>query len=140
METLAEATLTVLVTPAKDLPNQWVAHCLNIDVVTQGDSIQHAFAMAREAVLQVVADDISQGLDPFSRPSAPEQCWEQVTQTIRHGVPFETIQDERQVSAAVGQLLVAVQRKHTAPEIDMIPPAWQIAALGNLRESSRVPC
>ena len=40
---VAEALFTVLVTPAKDVPGQWVAHCLQLDVVTQGDSISHAF-------------------------------------------------------------------------------------------------
>ena len=39
-----------LVTPAEDLPGAWTVHCLETDVVSQGESPRHAFEMGMEAV------------------------------------------------------------------------------------------
>jgi predicted RNase H-like HicB family nuclease len=72
----AKANLIVLVMPAEDLPGQWIAHCLNLDLVTQGNSIEHALEMAGEAIQMVVADDLRDGLDPLERPLAPRECWD----------------------------------------------------------------
>jgi hypothetical protein len=138
----AETTMTVLVTPSEDVPGQWVAHCLNIDVVTQGDSVQHAFMMVKEAVLQVVLDDIAHGLDPLERPRASEDLWELVTTTLREGCPVPAIEDQRRITAAIGALHVRVPRdalperaRPAVPEVDMLPPAWQIAAVQQMRDS-----
>lgn len=138
---LAEATFVVLVTPSKDVQGQWVAHCLNIDVVTQGDSIQHAFAMAREAVMQVVEDDLAHGFDPLERPDADESCWRVMQQTVRQGRPLTGIADFQKVKAAIGYLSIVVPNEalpeHARPaEVEIMPPAWQIAALADLRNAS----
>lgn len=140
-ERLAETTLTVLVTPATELPGQWVAHCLNIDLVTQGDSVQHAFAMAREAILMVVRDDIEHGRDPLQRKEAPAECWAPLMMIHKHGRPLSSFKDLSKVRAAATmfQLLVPIDDlpEHARPaEVEMLP-AWQIAALQELRNSSQ---
>jgi predicted RNase H-like HicB family nuclease len=137
---LAEATLHVLVTPAEDIPGQWVAHCLNLDVVTAGESIEHALEMAREAVLEVVADDLKHDLNPLDRASAPTECWEIATAMMHHGTPLANVADRTQIRAVLAQLQVLVPRaalpslaQPPVPLGVMAPPAWQIAALSDLR-------
>lgn len=49
----------------------WVVHCLDLDVVTQGQSLTHACAMLAEAV------DMSLKANPTRRP-APRQDWERL--------------------------------------------------------------
>lgn len=46
-------SLVFLVERAKDVPGEWVAYALNLDVVTQGRSIPHALHMLSEAVFHV---------------------------------------------------------------------------------------
>jgi hypothetical protein len=145
-EDLAETNLTVLVTPAQDLPGQWVAHCLNIDIVTQGDSIQHALAMAREAVLMVVRDDLIRGRDPLQRRPAPEECWEPLIALHRHGRPLSSFKDQSHVQVAAGMLKLHVpidalppHARPSEPEVEMLP-AWQIAALESLRSGPVQHC
>lgn len=137
----ATATFTILVTPAESLPGQWVAHCLNIDLVTQGNSIDHAFEMAREAVTMVVEDDLRNSLDPLERPSAPAECWELLQGVVKEGRPLSDIADRRDVTAAVGMLRVVVSHdvlpEHARPpEVEMLPPAWQIASLRQMQHPS----
>lgn len=59
-----------------DLKDCWVAHCLDLDVVTQGHSPRHALDMIHEAVALALVDDLNHGLDPRERPRAPAECWE----------------------------------------------------------------
>lgn len=68
---LAARPLAVLIYRAPDLPTQWIGHCLDLDVVSQGDSPADAFKMVSEAVDLVVADDRAQGLHPLGRQAAP---------------------------------------------------------------------
>ncbi len=84
--------LWVVVRPAEDLPDQWVAHCLDLDVVSQGTSFQHAMEMVFEASSMVVADDIVAGRDPFSR-RAPDNFWDELFLMVTKGqsVPFSTL-------------------------------------------------
>jgi hypothetical protein len=51
----------VLIRPAGDVANQWVAHCLQYDVVTQGTSPAHALDMIFEAVAIVLIEDLREG-------------------------------------------------------------------------------
>jgi predicted RNase H-like HicB family nuclease len=62
----------VVIRPAPDLPGQWVAHCLDIDVMSQGDSIHHALLMAYEATNIVALDELNKGRDPLARRAPPE--------------------------------------------------------------------
>jgi hypothetical protein len=59
---------------ASDVPGQWAAHCLDVDVVTYGNSPRHAFDMVQEAVAMVIEDDLNRGADPTDRV-APAEDW-----------------------------------------------------------------
>jgi hypothetical protein len=144
---MAETNLTVLVTPS-EVEGQWIGHCLNIDLVTQGESIQHAFAMVTEAVREVVRDDLAHGLDPLHRPQAPQECWDLFVDTTRHGKPLTAIDDPKNIRAIVGYVQVIVPAGQLPAssrppefEVEMLPPVWQIAALREMRNSQRnFPC
>ena len=73
---MPELICTVVLKPATDVPGMWVAHCLDVDVVTTGRTADHALEMIREAVSMVVADDSGEGLDPLSR-RAPQEFWDE---------------------------------------------------------------
>jgi hypothetical protein len=63
--------------PADDAADQWVAHCLDLDVVSQGDNLAHALQMVAEASAMVVAEDMKRGAEPLAR-RAPDECWDAV--------------------------------------------------------------
>jgi len=132
MEARAEI-LRVLVTRSEQIPGTWVAHCLDLDVVTQGEGIRGAMDMLVEAVMMVVEDDLKAGLDPFERPDAPEECWEQYSRIMRHGRPLDSVPSDKrdQVSVVVAQLHLLVRRQTqsvpVAPELSTLPEPWQIA-------------
>ncbi|HEY6056243.1 MAG TPA: hypothetical protein VIU86_20095 [Gaiellaceae bacterium] len=73
----ADRTLSLLVYPAPDVPGQWVGHCLELDILSAGNSLEHAILMTEEAVQLCIADDVAHGLDPFARRPAPEEYFEQ---------------------------------------------------------------
>jgi len=71
-----EFPLRVVLYAAPDLPGQWIAHGLETDVVTQGDSIEHALAMMADAL-----DTLAHHEARHRRPSlrlrpAPPEVWE----------------------------------------------------------------
>lgn len=73
-----QARVWITIRRAQDLPGEWIAHCLDFDVVMQGRDPQHAFEMVKEGVGMVVIDDLEAGRDPRKR-RAPEEYWEQLS-------------------------------------------------------------
>ena len=69
--------------PAPDLPEQWIAYCLNLGVVSQGNDPMHAAEMVREACALVVADDLNSGFDPLDRNADPSD-WEAFYELLEH--------------------------------------------------------
>ncbi len=82
----------LIVHQAEDLPGQWVAHCLDFDAVTQGNSLGDAVRMAYDAVGILVLDDLSHGLDPYGR-RAPQSYWDELYAMLEKSTPSkETIE------------------------------------------------
>src|SRR5580704_11273285 len=75
----------VLVHPAEDVAGAWVAHALDFDIVTHGESAEHAMNMVVEAVEMVLEEDMAEGRDPYAR-RAPDAFWEQLQFVQEHGV------------------------------------------------------
>lgn len=70
--------------PAPDVRGQWVAHWLNLDIVTQGKSLEHAHRMAKEALDLCITADLQDGLDPIAvRASAPVEEWQRMLGALR---------------------------------------------------------
>ena len=106
----------VFVRPADDVAGQWVAHCLEFDVVTQGNSLAHALEMVVEAVSMVVADDLDAGRDPLAR-RAPPPCWDEMWTFIRGRTPrmlSEADLEHGTIAALAGQFEFTVV-EHNAP-------------------------
>lgn len=64
---------------AEDVPDAWVAHCLDLDVITYGVSLQHALEMVLEATRMILDADAAAGRDPLERRAPPED-WEKLQQ------------------------------------------------------------
>ncbi len=60
----------VFVIPAPDLPGQWVAQCIELDLVTQGNTSEHATVMLVEAI-GLVAEE--RGFPPFEFRAIPAE-------------------------------------------------------------------
>lgn len=80
--------LWIVIKPAYDIPGQWVAHCLNVDVISQGNSAEHSFEMNLEAVAQVIVDDLTRNVDPLNR-RAPNEFWLELHDLMRLGKCLE---------------------------------------------------
>src|SRR5215831_17052442 len=62
--------LNVCAFPAVDVPGQWVASCLELDVVTQGNDATHAVEMLQDAIFHVITESQPNGMPEFKRPDA----------------------------------------------------------------------
>lgn len=120
-------SLHVVLRPASDLPGQWVAHCLDVDVVTYGDSPRHALEMSKEAVEMVFVDDLIANREPLDR-RAPRQYWDELWKRLMPGTvarPLEEVLgDTRTLRYAVIQgTLTAwqVSPSDTATDVEREP-------------------
>src|SRR4051812_46180281 len=75
----------VLVEQAQDIPGTWVAHFLDFDVISHGESPKDALDCVAEAVVMAVTDDLNDARDPSMRPRAPEQYWDRLVRVLKHG-------------------------------------------------------
>ena len=93
-----EFPLRVVVYPAPDLAGQWVAHGLETDLITQGDSVEHAVAMMADAVETLAAYHVEHGLFPVRLRPAPEEVW--------------ALAGQRQPSHVVARATLTVDKPH----------------------------
>ncbi len=122
--------VVVFVSRAEDLPGEWIAHCLTLDIVAQGDSIRNAIRAVAESVMFAIKWDLDENLDPFEvRDRAPVEYWKKLGEyQQRPGVPLDAIADESCIEAAMAHFRIAIG-KPVEDEDDRpsLPPAWQIA-------------
>lgn len=71
-----EFPLRVVLYPAPDVAGQWVAHGLETDVVTQGDSVEHALAMMADALDTLARHQAGQRRPLLRLRPAPAEVWE----------------------------------------------------------------
>jgi predicted RNase H-like HicB family nuclease len=77
------------VSPAEDVPGQWVAHCIANDVISMGNDVEQAIAMVMEACAFTIVDDLEHDRDPLKRGElTPQECREKVTDLIERGIPL----------------------------------------------------
>ena len=67
--------LRALIYPSGDIKNVWIAHALDLDLVTQGASPQDAERMLEAATDELVMFRITNGLAPIELRPAPEEVW-----------------------------------------------------------------
>jgi len=118
--------LHVVLWPADDVPGQWLAHCLELDVVSQGNSLSHALDMLKEAVGQVLVSDLQKKVDPMRR-RAPQEDWDRMWGLLKGSnarplaevasghLPFVVIESTVTVSEITPQDLAAMAAGTQAP-------------------------
>lgn len=86
----------LIASPSRDVAGQWVGHCLELDVVSQGNSLQHVLAMVGEACAMVAVHDLSNGKDPLAR-RAGEQYFETLFRMLKTGerIPIDIAQADK---------------------------------------------
>ena len=100
--------VSVLLSRSDQVEGQWVAECLDIGLVTQGDSVQHAMEMMLEAVMLVIAEDLRALRETFDsrwrRPSE-DKHWRTYARVLSEGSPV-SIEDTSRCQAVAAALLV----------------------------------
>ena len=66
----------VLVYPAPDIHGQWIAHCLELDLIAQGDSNEHARDVLDDQFRVLLEYNLEHGLVPIQVRPAPPEVWE----------------------------------------------------------------
>jgi hypothetical protein len=93
--------VSVLMYPAEDIPGVWIAHCLDLDVMSQGmpnGGVESASECMAEAIMLACQWDRNQLLDPFRcRKPAPAEDWDAFTRTAFYGVTFDNIKDPTKI-------------------------------------------
>jgi hypothetical protein len=119
----ADERVWLMVKPSASLPGTWVAHVLDVDIVTQGDSLGDAIEMAVDAYVMALLDDLTKGRDPRARRRAPPECWEELEHVMQRGERVEGAEAGLDVPAeraecVVAQLAVRVTQaeRSAAPE------------------------
>lgn len=120
-------TSWVVVEPAEDIPGLWVGHCLDLDVISQGNDPHDAIESVTEAITMTVMDDLHHGLDPTGR-RAPAEFWERLAHVLKHGhqVKLSEVTGERKI-VLVTQVTLVLERLQQDSTEDFskfnVPPA-----------------
>lgn len=129
--------LSIIAHKDDTLPDVWVSHCLDWDLVSQGNSPKEAIQAITEAVVLMIQDDLNDGFDPQERNAAPMECWAALTDIVRNGVRVEGLESLNGTKRFAGRLLVMVTIPEIAPRpAERVRPlpmleAYQIASLGS---------
>ena len=113
--------VSVLVSRSDQVEGQWVAECLDIGLVTQGDSVKHAIEMTLEAVMLVIEEDLRAQRDTFSalwRLPSEDKRWRTYARVLSEGSPV-SIEDTSRCQAVAAALLV--HRKAVSPGLPARP-------------------
>jgi hypothetical protein len=92
--------MRVLAFPAPDMPGEWIAISLDLDVMAQGSSAELAADILRESLLEMIAFRLSHGMPPIEWKMAPEEFWiaaeGQIGESLDRAAPrieFSTLAD-----------------------------------------------
>ena len=126
---------SILIRQAPDIAGQWLAHCLNWDVLSHGSSPREAAAAIAEALVVTIEEDSHLGLDPSDRRPAPATYWEPFINAMKHGSPLNTDRLDS-VSAGPGTLIAGTlymvplsKGVSPLPEVEQMPPPFVIRAI-----------
>lgn len=102
-----------------EIEGQWTAHILELDLVTQGNSIEHAFKMAGEAAGMVVVEDLKADRDPLTR-RAPAECYAELASIVMRNTPINMpLKDMPQDPSLVvlAQMYLMVERREVRTDV-----------------------
>lgn len=121
-----------LVFPSTDVEGQWVSHCLDYDIVSQGNDPRHATLMMVEAVVMTLAEDMAGGFDPSDR-IAPQDDWDRFYSLQKQSTKLDTEEVFKRVQerggCAVLQFDLEMQQMDSTPRQQprMIPQSQSTA-------------
>ncbi|HEX3479295.1 MAG TPA: hypothetical protein VHT91_29930 [Kofleriaceae bacterium] len=120
-------TGSIVVAPAEDIAGVWVGHCLDFDIISQGDNPNEAIEAVIEAVAMAILDDLQAGLDPCDRPRAPDEDWVRLAKVLKHGqqVKLSDVKaDHKMVLATLARFVFEPRAKHDHDGFDQfnVPP------------------
>jgi predicted RNase H-like HicB family nuclease len=101
----------------------WVAHCLDLHVVTVGDTFTHALQMLHEATTMTLEDDQAAGIDSFTR-RAPDEYWNELRRIQRDG----KFTDALPTGEPEGPVVLQLQIQFAPGSIEKtitLPVAWK---------------
>lgn len=87
--------VTALIWRAEDVEGTWLAHCPELDVVSMGNSAEHAALMINDALTVLIEDDLNAGFEPLDRGPNLEIA-ERVKRILRSGRKLDRISDSTQ--------------------------------------------
>jgi hypothetical protein len=67
-------TLWFIGRPSDDVPGDWEAHCLEFDLVGQGENLREALELSVEAAAIHIRESLRAQCDPYAA-RAPEEFW-----------------------------------------------------------------
>lgn len=97
----------LLIEPASDVPGCWVAHILDIDIVTFGQGFRQTLELGLEAAALVIDDDLANGLNPLARHRAPTEVYRRAARIMESQCPPMAI-DELEARIAAGDQIAAL--------------------------------
>ena len=71
----------------------WIAHCLENDVVSQGEDAHSAYKAGVESASLAMSWDLEEGKDPRTRRPAPSEDYEDLHYLLDQGSRVEEVQD-----------------------------------------------
>jgi predicted RNase H-like HicB family nuclease len=107
----------------------WIAYCPEFDVMTMGDSVEHARAMVEEAVVMTIQDDLNRGFDPNGRRSSDDEDWAGLNRLF----------ESHKVKVPVGQLDERQDLREFAVPLTWTFQRWVSADDGDTRDDSDYP-
>lgn len=116
--------LSVLVQRDAEDTHIWIAHCLDCDIITQGDDPADALTSLPEAVLIAIGDALKAGQDPFEFKAPPEdfEIYRKVQQV---GEPMTLPADPDSIRVIATQLqILIVERQREEPTAKPVPFGW----------------
>ena len=121
--------LWFVVKRAEDLPDQWVAHCLDLDVVTQGNGAAHALRMLGEACVMTIMHALEAGKDPLAGQRAPDEYWNELYDMMERGervAPSDVLAKlELDPFSMAGRVLLAIEDLSGAKPREIVRAAFR---------------
>jgi hypothetical protein len=117
-----------IIRPAEDVPGLWTAHCLDFDVVSQGESVKQAIEMVLDATSMVVMDDHLRKANPKERV-APAEFWDDLRRIQEEGQKIDDLDAflARRAALKVNEAVIlavpfAISLSHVEPVVPVSKP------------------
>jgi hypothetical protein len=80
----ATHSLWFIAKPSDEIGGVWQAHCLDMDIVEQGSSMEEAIEAAATSAAITIEEDLQAQEDPYRR-RAPEEFWDELDRICLDG-------------------------------------------------------